>query len=95
MTANRSPRPSETGSAYIVTLLALVVLTILALALAMVTQTEVQVGANEKTINRTFYAADSGLGQNEHGPRRLPRLDRPHEAPPFRLPRARYHTPAP
>ncbi len=62
MTANRSPRPRETGSAYIVTLLALVVLTILALALAMVTQTEVQVGANEKTINRTFYAADSGLG---------------------------------
>jgi hypothetical protein len=56
------PRRSEAGSAYIVTLLALVVLTILALALTMVTQTEVQVGANEKTINRTFYAADSGLG---------------------------------
>ncbi len=62
MTRQRAPRRSESGSAYIVTLLALVVLTILALALAMVTQTEVQVGANEKTINRTFYAADSGLG---------------------------------
>jgi hypothetical protein len=62
MNRQRSPRPSEAGSAYIVTLLALVVLTILALALTMVTQTEVQVGANEKTINRTFYAADSGLG---------------------------------
>ncbi|HEX4960127.1 MAG TPA: hypothetical protein VF173_04765 [Thermoanaerobaculia bacterium] len=62
MTSNLSPRRRETGSAYIVTLLALVVLTILALALALVTQTEVQVGANEKTINRTFYAADSGLG---------------------------------
>ncbi|MEA2600859.1 MAG: hypothetical protein QOF89_1851 [Acidobacteriota bacterium] len=62
MTTQRALRHSESGSAYIVTLLALVVLTILALALAMVTQTEVQVGANEKTINRTFYAADSGLG---------------------------------
>jgi Tfp pilus assembly protein PilX len=51
----------ESGSAYIVTLLALVVLTVLALSLALITQTEVQVGANEKKVNRTFYAADSGL----------------------------------
>jgi Tfp pilus assembly protein PilX len=57
----RTHRSSEAGSAYVITLLALVVLTILALSLALVTQTEVQVGANEKTINRTFYAADSGL----------------------------------
>jgi hypothetical protein len=62
MRKNPSPRGSEAGSAYIITLLALVVLTILALSLALVTQTEVQVGANEKTVNRTFYAADSGLG---------------------------------
>lgn len=55
-------RSTEAGSAYVITLLALVVLTILALSLALVTQTEVQVGANEKTVNRTFYAADSGLG---------------------------------
>lgn len=53
---------SERGSAYVTVLLALVVLTILALALAMVTSTEVQVGANERLTNRTFYAADSGLG---------------------------------
>lgn len=57
-----SRRAGESGSAYILTLLALVVLTILALSLALITQTEVQVGANEKTVNRTFYAADSGLG---------------------------------
>jgi hypothetical protein len=56
------PSPGESGSAYVVTLLALVVLTLLALTLAFVTQTEVQVGANERTVNRTFYAADSGLG---------------------------------
>jgi Tfp pilus assembly protein PilX len=61
MTHQRAPRRSETGSAYIVTLLALVVLTILALALTMVTQTEVQIGANEKTVNRSFYASDSAL----------------------------------
>jgi hypothetical protein len=53
---------SEAGSAYVITLLALVVLTILALSLALVTQTEVQVGSNERTVSRTFYSADSGLG---------------------------------
>jgi hypothetical protein len=52
----------EAGSAYIITLMALVVLTVLALSLAFITQTEVQVGANERTISRTFYSADSGIG---------------------------------
>jgi Tfp pilus assembly protein PilX len=61
MTLHES-RPRERGSAYITALFALVVLTILALALLFVTQTEVQMGANERTANRTFYAADSGLG---------------------------------
>ena len=51
---------SESGSAYVIVLLVLVVLTILGLALTLVTQTEVSLGANERTINRTFYAADSG-----------------------------------
>lgn len=61
--ASSSPaRSRESGSAYITTLLALVVLSILALALALMTQTEVQIGSNEKTVSRSFYAADSGLG---------------------------------
>lgn len=51
----------ERGSAYIVALLALVLLTILGLSLVLITQTEVQIGANERTVSRTFYAADSGL----------------------------------
>lgn len=55
-------RRHEAGSAYVVTLLALVVLTILALALVFITGTEVQVATNERNINRTFYSADSGLG---------------------------------
>ncbi len=58
----KTARGSEAGSAYIITLLALVVLTILALSLALVTQTEIQIGANEKTVNRIFYSADTGLG---------------------------------
>jgi Tfp pilus assembly protein PilX len=52
----------EAGSAYLITLLALVLLTVIALSLTLVTRTEVQMGANERTINRTFYAAESGLG---------------------------------
>ena len=51
----------ERGSAYIVVLLALVVLTIIGLSLVMVTQTEVQLGSNERTISRTFFGANSGL----------------------------------
>jgi hypothetical protein len=54
-------RPSEAGSAYLIALLALVVLTIIGLSLSLVTQTEMQIGANERTIERTFYAADSGI----------------------------------
>ncbi len=58
-----SPFPSahERGSAYIVALMALLVLTIGGLAVTLVSQTEMQVGMNEKVIQRTFYAAESGL----------------------------------
>jgi hypothetical protein len=51
----------ERGSAYIVALLALLVLTMGGLSVALITQTEMQVGMNEKTIQRAFYAAESGL----------------------------------
>jgi hypothetical protein len=54
-------RPSEAGSAYLVAILALVVLTIAGISLALITQTEMQIGANEKMIQRSFYAADSGI----------------------------------
>lgn len=57
----RHTRRAEAGSAYIIALLVLVVLTIIGLALTLVTQTEVQIGANERTVNRTFYASDSGV----------------------------------
>lgn len=55
------PSHRQEGSAYIVALIVLVVLTIMGLALAMITQTEMQVGANERLATRTFYAAETGL----------------------------------
>jgi len=57
----RAPRRSEAGSAYIITLMALVVLTIVGLSLSVVTQSELIIGANERVEKRTFYAADSGV----------------------------------
>lgn len=54
-------RRGEAGSAYIFVLLALVVLTVLALSVAFVTQTEIQIGGNERVVNRVFYAAESGI----------------------------------
>lgn len=51
----------EAGSAYIVVLLVLVVLAIFGIALSLITQTESQVGANERTLNRTFYSGDAGI----------------------------------
>jgi Tfp pilus assembly protein PilX len=52
----------EHGSAYVIALLVLVVLTLLGLSLALVSSTEQQVGFNERMIQRTFYAADAGIG---------------------------------
>lgn len=68
MDSGRDPRQApirsaagEAGSAYIAVLLVLVILTILGLAVTFVTQTEQQVGSNERTVNRVFYAADAGI----------------------------------
>ena len=55
-------RARQGGSAYIIALLALIVLTVLGLALALLTQSELQIGGNERVVNRVFYAADSGIG---------------------------------
>lgn len=61
VSAARSRRPSEEGSAYLATLLILVVLTILGLSLAVITQTEVLIGGSEKQATRQIFAAGSGL----------------------------------
>lgn len=59
-----SPAPAarrEAGSAYMIVLLVLVVLTILGLSLVLITKSEMEIGSNERTIQRTFYEADSGV----------------------------------
>ena len=50
------------GSAYLVVLLALFIFSSIGLSLVLITETESLVGSSEKTIQRTFYAADSGTG---------------------------------
>ena len=49
------------GSAYIVALLVLVVLTLVGLSLSLITQTELEIGSAERTIQRVFYSAESGV----------------------------------
>jgi hypothetical protein len=57
-----SPRHrAEAGSAYVLVLLSLVVLTTLGLALASVTTTEMQIGQSERVITRAFYATEGGI----------------------------------
>ena len=59
--ADPAPRSGERGSAYLFALLVLVLLTIIGLSLALVTQTEVQIGAAEKSATRVLYAGDTGV----------------------------------
>lgn len=54
-------RSSESGSAYLATLLVLVVLTILGLSLAVITQTEVLIGGSEKQVVRQLFNANAGI----------------------------------
>jgi hypothetical protein len=60
--ANRERRSGERGSAYLIALLVLVVLSLVGLSLAAVTQTEVQLGGNERSLERTFYGSEAGIG---------------------------------
>jgi Tfp pilus assembly protein PilX len=53
---------AQEGSAYIVVLMVLAVLTVLGLSLALITETEMQIGGNERVATRALYAADAGIG---------------------------------
>jgi hypothetical protein len=63
--AARSNQPRrarhEEGSAYILSLLVLVLLAVIGMSLALTTQTELQIGANERISTRVFYAGDTGV----------------------------------
>jgi hypothetical protein len=68
----RSARTSgERGAALILAIIVIFILTILGLALLFTTTTEFQIAGAETTLNKTFYAADSGvqyaLLQGQHG----------------------------
>jgi hypothetical protein len=56
-----APPAGESGSAYILVLLALLVVSVLGFSLVFITQTEMEIGSNERTIQRVFYGAESGL----------------------------------
>jgi len=60
-TPSSRSRAAERGSAYLLALLVLVVLTVIGLSIAVITQTEVQIGGAEKSAVRAFYNADSGV----------------------------------
>ena len=62
-TSRRRPE-HESGSAYVISLVALILLTIVGLSLTVVTQAELQIGANEAQANRVFYAAESGISHS-------------------------------
>ncbi len=51
----------ERGSAFMVALAALTILTIIGLSLAMVSETEMLLGANEWVITETHFAAEAGI----------------------------------
>ena len=53
---------SESGSAYVIALFVILLLTMLGLSLAFVTTTESQIGSNEELVEQAFFAADAGVG---------------------------------
>ena len=57
---NRAPRAQD-GSVYLITLVVLLILTVLGLSISVVTQSEMQIGVNERMNETMFYAANSGI----------------------------------
>lgn len=62
MTRTVDHRRGESGASYILVLMVLLVLSVVAVALLYVTATEMRIGANERSMQRTFAAAESGIG---------------------------------
>ena len=54
-------RRGEAGSAYLIVISALAVLTLIGLAVVFATQMELQIGGAERVSNRVFYSADTGI----------------------------------
>ncbi len=56
-----SARQAERGSAFLLALIVIVLLTILGVSIVLVTETEMALGHTEKTVDRQTYAAETGL----------------------------------
>ena len=56
-----SQAPGENGSAYLMVLLVILVLSSIGLSLATITRTEAEIGASERGLQRIFYTADWGM----------------------------------
>lgn len=54
-------RCRESGNAYLVTVMVMIIVTLLGLALGAVTQTEMLIGSRERNNQRVFYLAEGGL----------------------------------
>ena len=61
MSRSNRPHRAQQGSVYIITLLVLLILTVLGLSAALITQSEMQIGINERLGETMFYAAGSGI----------------------------------
>ena len=53
--------PRERGAALILAIIVIFILTVLGLALMFTTSTEFQIAGAETTVNKAFYASDSGV----------------------------------
>lgn len=60
-TMSSKPLAAERGSAFLLALIIIVLLTILGVSIVLVTETEMALGHTEKTIDRQTYAAETGL----------------------------------
>lgn len=58
----RAARSDEAGSAYVIALFVILLLSMLGLSLSLVTGTEAIIGFNDQLIQQTFYGADAGVG---------------------------------
>jgi hypothetical protein len=54
-------RRGQSGNAYIVTVMVMIIVTLLGLSLGAVTQTEMLIGSRERNNQRVFFLAESGL----------------------------------
>ena len=61
MRTNLHPLRRDQGSVYILALLVLLILTVVGLSLSLVTQSEMQIGVNERLSHQAFHMSTAGI----------------------------------